>query len=169
MCSILTQEHFRHVVQFLVKQHWSQTGWRWTHWNRTWAETQGGPLRAQAIVQLNVWMRRSVWSLHWKTQMGYPCSRSLPFTVYDHRLALQAAFRHLFNLSLLSPSFLGSSIESSRFTSLCLPLTHFWAVRRMTIMRPGCCPLLHTNISHLYQTHCVLRHIHINSHISNVI
>lgn len=44
----------------------------------------------------------------------------LLFKAHDHRLALQAAFQHLFNLSLLSPSFLGSSIESSRFASLCL-------------------------------------------------
>ncbi len=67
----------------------------------------------------------SVWSPHWKTQMGYPCSRSLSFKAYDHGLALQAAFRHLFNLGLLSPSFLGSSIESSRFASLCLSLPLF--------------------------------------------
>lgn len=96
--------------------------------------------------------------------MDYPCSRSLSFKTYDHRLALQAAFHHLFNLSLLFPSFLGSSIESSRSTSLC-----YSAVRRMTIMRPGRLPLLHTNISHLYKAHCVLPHIHVNSRISNVL
>lgn len=57
--------------------------------------------------------------------MGYPCSRSLSFKVFYHGLALQAAFRHLFNLGLLSPSSLGSSIESSRFASLCLSLPLF--------------------------------------------
>lgn len=101
--------------------------------------------------------------------MDYPCSRSLSFKTYDHRLALQAAFHHLFNLSLLFPSFLGSSIESSRFTSLCLPLVWYSAVRRMTIMSSGRLPLLHTNISHLYKAHCVLPHSHVNSRISNVL
>lgn len=42
------------------------------------------------------------------------------FKVHDHGLALQASFQHLFNLGLLSPSSLGSSIESSHFASLCL-------------------------------------------------
>lgn len=42
-----------------------------------------------------------------------------------------------------------------RFASLCLAIRHS-AVRRMTIMRPGCLPLLHTKLSHLYQAHCVL-------------
>lgn len=52
----------------------------------------------------------------------------IPAAVLSHSkrmttgLALQAAFQHLFNLGLLSPSFLGSSIESSRFASLCLSL-----------------------------------------------
>lgn len=71
--------------------------------------------------------------------------------------------------SLLSPSFLESSIESSRFTSLCLLLLCYWALNRMTTMRLGRLPLLHTNISHLYQAHCVLPHIHVNSHYSNVL
>lgn len=53
-----------------------------------------------------------------RPRMGYPCSRSLSFKAHDHGLALQAAFQHLFNLGLLSPSFLGSPIESSRFASL---------------------------------------------------
>lgn len=63
----------------------------------------------------------------WKTQMGYPCSRSLS---HSKRMttgpALQAAFRHLFNLGPLSPSSLGSRIESSRFASLCLSFRQ-WA------------------------------------------
>lgn len=42
------------------------------------------------------------------------------FKAHDHGLALQASFQHLFNLGLLSPSFLGSSIQSSHFASLCL-------------------------------------------------
>lgn len=134
------------------------------HWPST------APLCETAIVHLNAWTQWSVWSTsHWKTQMGYPCSRSLSFNAYDHRLALQAAFHHLFNLSLLSPSLLEFSIENSRFTSLCLPLLCYSTVRRMTIMRPGRLPLLHTNISHVYQAHCVLPHIHVNSHISNVL
>lgn len=60
----------------------------------------------------------SVWSPRWKTKMGYPCSSSLSFKAHDHGLALQAAFLHLFNLGLLSPSFFSSSNESSRFASL---------------------------------------------------
>lgn len=87
----------------------------------------------------------SVWSPHWKTQMGYPCTRSLLFKAYDHGLALQAAFGHLFNLSSLCPSLLSSSIEKSRFASLFLSLPLFEAVRRMTIMRPGGSPPLHTH------------------------
>lgn len=53
-------------------------------------------------------------------------------------------------LSLLCP--LSSSIERSRFASLCFS---FSAVRRMTIMEPGRSPLLHTHKhSHLeYQEH----------------
>lgn len=123
--------------------------------NGTWA-MHSSTLCATAIVQMNAWTQWSVWSSHWKTQMGYPCSRSLSFNAYDHKLALQAAFHHLFNLRLLSASFLKSSIESSRFTSLCLLLLCYSAVRRMTIMRPGCLPLLHTNISHWYQAHTAL-------------
>lgn len=63
----------------------------------------------------------SVWSPSQNTQMGYPCSHSLSFKGFDHELALQAAFWHLFNLGLLSPSFLGS-IESSCFVHLCFSL-----------------------------------------------
>lgn len=59
-----------------------------------------------------------MWSPHWKTKMGYPCSSSLSFKAHDHGLALQAAFQHLFNLGLLSPSFFSSSNESSCFSSL---------------------------------------------------
>lgn len=55
---------------------------------------------------------------HWKTQMGYPCSRSLSFKAHGRGLAFQAAFQHLYNLGLLSPSFFSPSTESTRFASL---------------------------------------------------
>lgn len=80
-----------------------------------WHPSVRGP-----IVELNTGMESICVVSPLKDPDGISLQPSLSFKSYDHGLALQAAFRHLFNLGLLSPSSLGSSIESSRFASLCL-------------------------------------------------
>ena len=105
--------------------------WKTDYW---WTDTLRHSRRTQDVhmnwhpsvrgprVKLNAGMECICVVSLWKTQMGYPCSRSLSFKAYDHRLALQAAFRHLFNLGLLSPSF---SRHLDWKQPLCLPLPRF--------------------------------------------